>query len=105
MKERSFTILLVCVFAILVTLIYFIGVDEGYNNGYEDAVSRMDEINEQQSQSDEWINVPVSPDMDTTVYLQSKYLKLKIIGTGDDKAKIHAYFPSSDSTWSHYIIE
>lgn len=127
-KSTLFPILIGMGIGIIVIGIYLIGFDKGYSGGYEDAIARLYKIREKKENGsiefpystvqqgldaipdsfeiydNEWIWVQAPDDSDTIVFFHPfKYLKLKIVGT--NKAKIHAYFPDSDSTWSHYIIE
>ena len=132
MKKSTFTILICLGVAGIISGIYSLAFNHGYGKGYEAAIDRALEIFRGTKEfpystvqkgldaadsgsaiipdsfeiydNDTWMWVRPPDDGDTFVFVQPfKYLKLKIVGM--DKAKIHGYFPDSDSTWSHYVIE
>lgn len=92
-------------------IMHRLGYDKGYMGGYEDAVERLESIykktdKETRSIDTCWTLIPTIPGMDTVVFHSSiKHIRIKLMGSGEDRMKIHAYFPKSDSTWSHYIVE
>lgn len=120
------------VLGIIALIAIAVSYSSGYNKGYEDAIDRLYEIKKKTetgskenpfstiqrgldaAQKGEPINITadtiewITPaDIgDTTIWANSslKYMQLKIVGAGDSRMKMHAYFPNPDSTWSHYIL-